>query len=216
MNRDAMRDAPGHAGAAQWDVRSMRKIAPCMDWKQRASATEERLRAQFLCALGGDANAYREFLTAAAAHLRAFLRRRLMQLPDEVEDLVQECLFAVHRKRHTYDPSQPLTAWLHAIARYKLIDLLRARGRREALQDQLDDDLEIVARSDHDAVDARRDLAKILDSLPGKQRQVLTMVKLEGASAAEVSAATGMTESAVKVSVHRSLKALAAKLRGTT
>lgn len=186
-----------------------------MDWKERANATEEKLRAQLLAALQGDAAAYRRFLADVAAHLRAFFRRRLTQLPDEVEDLVQECLFAVHQNRHTYDPSQPLTAWLHSIARYKLIDLLRARGRREALHDPLDEELEIAARSDHDAADARRDLATVLASLTPKQRLVLTMTKVEGASVAEAAAATGMSESAVKVSVHRSMKALAARLRGS-
>jgi RNA polymerase sigma factor (sigma-70 family) len=187
-----------------------------MDWKERADATEEMLRAQFLAALNGDADAYRRFLEAVASHLRAYFRRRLTQLPDEVEDLVQECLFAVHQSRHTYEPSQPLTAWLYTIARYKLIDLLRARGRREALHEPLDEDLEIVARSETDALEARRDLQKVLESLPGKQRRILVMMKVEGASVAEVSAATGMSQSAVKVSVHRALKALAAKMRGRT
>ena len=187
-----------------------------MDWKERADATEEKLRGQFLAALDGDAAAYRRFLAAVAAHLRAYFRGRMAQLPDEVEDLVQESLIAVHQNRPTYDRARPLTAWLHTIARYKLVDLLRSRGRRESLHDPLDDDLEVAARSDHDAADARRDLDAILSSLPQRQRLVLTMTKVEGASVAEVSAATGMSESAVKVSVHRTLKALAAKWRRST
>jgi RNA polymerase sigma-70 factor (ECF subfamily) len=184
-----------------------------MDWNERARATEELLRGQFLAGLDGDAAQYRQFLGAVASHLRAYFRRRLPQLADDVEDLVQETLFAVHQNRHTYSPGQPVTAWLHTIARYKLIDLLRARGRREALNDPLDDHLEIVAHSDTEALEARRDLDNILTSLPTRQRQILVMMKVEGASVAQVSAAMGMSESAVKVSVHRSLKALAAKLR---
>lgn len=184
-----------------------------MDWKERATAKEAVLRRQFVAALDGDAAEYRRFLDAVALHLRAFFRRRLAQLPDEVEDLVQETLFAVHHARHTYSPAQPVTAWLHTIARYKLIDLLRARGRREALHDPLDDDLEIVAESDTDAIEAKRDLDRVLELLPARQREILVMMKVEGATVAEVSAAMGMSESAVKVSVHRSLKALAAKLR---
>src|SRR6478752_10173919 len=91
-------------------------------------ATEERLRGLLASGLGGDPRAYREFLDALSAHLRAFLRRRLTRLPDEVEDLVQECLLAIHNQRHTYDPDQPLTAWVHAIATYKLVDLMRRRA----------------------------------------------------------------------------------------
>lgn len=187
-----------------------------MDWKERADATEERLRKQFMAALAGDAVAYQQFLSALSAHLRAFFRRRMSQLPDDVEDMVQETVLAIHNNRHTYRPEQPLTAWVHTIARYKLIDLLRARARREALNDPLDDELEIFANSDTDAAQARRDLAAILQSLPERQRRALVMIKLEGASVAETALDTGMSESSVKVGVHRSLKALTAKLKGRT
>lgn len=185
-----------------------------MDWKERADATEERLREQFMAALAGDGVAYQQFLTTLSTHLRAFFRRRMAQLPDDVEDVVQESLLAIHNNRHTYRPEQPLTAWVHTIARYKLIDLLRARSRRELLNDPLDDDLEIFAKSDTEAAEARRDLAGILECLPERQRRALVMIKLEGASVAETALATGMSESSVKVGVHRSLKALAAKLKG--
>lgn len=185
-----------------------------MDWKERATATENRLRGLFLQALAGDATAYRQFLAALASHLRAFYRRRMSQWPDDVEDLVQECLLAVHNNRHTYKPDQPLTAWVHTIARYKLIDLLRSRSRHEALHDPLEDDLQVFAAATEDAVDARRDLDQLLQSLPPRHRRALVMMKVEGATAAEVAAATGMSEAAVKVGVHRSLKALAAKVKG--
>lgn len=185
-----------------------------MNWKERADATEERLRRQFMLALAGDAVVYQQFLTALSAHLRAFFRKRLSQLPDEVEDLVQETLLAVHHGRHTYKPAQPLTAWVHTIARYKLIDLLRSRSRREQLHDPLEADLQVFASADTDAADARRDLNKILESLPERQRLAFVMIKVEGASVAETAIATGMSESSVKVGVHRSLKALSAKLKG--
>ena len=185
-----------------------------MEWQERADATEERLRRQFLLALAGDAVAYQQFLTALSAHLRAFFRKRMAQLPDDVEDMVQESLLAIHHNRHTYRPEQPLTAWVHTIARYKLVDLLRSRSRREALNDPIEDDLEIFATSDAEAADARRDLDTLLKSLPERQRRVLVMVKLEGASVAETALATGQSEASVKVGVHRSLKALSAKLKG--
>jgi RNA polymerase sigma-70 factor (ECF subfamily) len=134
-------------------------------------------------------------------------------LPDEVEDLVQETLLAVHNQRHTYDAGQPLTAWVHAIARYKLVDLLRRRGVREALNDPLDDELDVFASSDTDAADARRDVAKLLERLPDQQRLPIIRMKLEGLSVTETARMTGMSESAVKVGVHRGLKALAAMIR---
>ena len=162
----------------------------------------------FLRGLEGEHAAYQTFLQRLSAHLRAFLRRRLFGWPDDVEDLVQECLLAMHNKRHTYQSDQPLTAWVHAIARYKLVDVLRSKSVREALQDPLDDDLAIFAESSTEASDARRDLTGLLAKLPDRQRLPVERVKLEGLSVTEAAALLGMSESAVKVGIHRGLKAL--------
>ena len=174
---------------------------------------EERLSRQFAQALAGDAAAYRQFLGGLGAHLRGFLRRRLERLPDDIEDLVQETLLAVHNQRHTYDPRQPLTAWVHAIARHKLVDFLRRRSVREALDDPLDDEQEWLRAPDTEAMGTKRDLAALLDRLPDRHRLPILHMKIEGLSAAETARRTGMSESAVKVGVHRGLKALAAMIR---
>ena len=181
----------------------------------QAKEAEAILRGLFLRGLDGDAAAYHQFLQKLSAHLRAFLGKRLFGWPDEVEDLVQECLLAMHNQRHTYQPDQPLTAWVQAIARFKMIDLLRAKSSREDLHDPLDDDLAVFADSDTDASDAKRDLASLLETLPDRQRLPIEHVKLQGLSVAETAAATGMSESAVKVGIHRGLKALAARIRSS-
>src|SRR5687767_15320722 len=120
--------------------------------------------------LAGDAAAYHAVLRDSSAHVRAFLRGRLARLPEEVEDLVQETLLAVHNQRHTYDAGQPLTAWVHAIARYKLVDLLRRRAAREALGQPLDDEQEWLAAPEAESAGARRDLMALLARLPDRQR----------------------------------------------
>ena len=181
-------------------------------------STEERLRQSLLRGRDGDAVAYHGFLKALTAHLRAYFRRRLSALPDEVEDLVQEALLAIHNQRQTYDAGQPLTAWVHAIAKYKLIDLLRRRAGRERLTDPLDtvpdNAAELFSTADGEAAEARSDLHKLLAQLPDRQRLPIVRTKLEGLSVAEAAMATGMSESAIKVGVHRGLKALAALIRG--
>ena len=176
-------------------------------------ASEDRLKELLVRGLAGDAPAYHACLAELSAHLRAFLRRRLAGLPDEVEDLVQETLLAVHNQRHTYDAGQPLTAWVYAIARYKLVDLLRRRAARDALNDPLDDEIDLFAASDTEAADARRDVVRLLERLPDRQRLPIIHMKLEGLSVVETARITGMSESAVKVGVHRGLKALAAMIR---
>jgi RNA polymerase sigma-70 factor (ECF subfamily) len=178
------------------------------------SASEEKLHELMVRSLSGDNAAYHSFLKELSTHLRVFYRRRLVQLTDEVEDLVQETLLAVHNYRHTYDADQPLTAWVYAIARYKLADMMRRRSGREALNDPLDDELDVLAASDNEAIDAQRDVAKLLEQLPDRQRLPIQYVKLDGLSVVETAKLTGMSESAVKVGVHRGLKALAEKMRG--
>ena len=176
-----------------------------------AADTEAELRRLLLAGLAGDDVAYRRFLQLLAGHLRGFLRRRLFGWPDDVEDLVQECLLAMHTKRHTYQADQPLTPWVHAIARYKLIDLLRVRGVREALHDPLDEAVPLLGAAETDALDARHDVLEMLQSLPAKQRRSIECVKIAGLSVAEAARLTGQSESAVKVGIHRGLKALAAR-----
>lgn len=176
---------------------------------------ERELRALMLRGLDGDQVAYRALLERLSRHLRAFLLRRLRGWPDDVEDLVQECLLAVHNQRHTYQSDQPLTAWVYAIARYKMIDLLRAKSSREALHDPLDDDSELLVDEQAGASEARRDLGGLLQTLPDRQRLPIVHVKLDGLSVAETARRTGMSESAIKVGIHRGLKALAARIRST-
>jgi len=174
---------------------------------------EETLRASLLLALAGDNEAYAAFLTRSGAHLRAYFRRRLVTSPNEVEDLVQETLLALHNRRHTYQTTQRLTPWLYAIARYKLVDLLRAQSPRRQLEVSLDDDegaSELVP-ADASPGESQRDLLKLLDTLPERHRLPIILVKLEGRSVVEAAAATGMSAAAVKVGIHRGLKKLAAE-----
>ena len=180
----------------------------------RIVQSEERLKNLLGQGLAGDGAAYHSFLKELSAHLRGFFREKLFRWSDDVEDLVQETLLAVHKKRHTYRPYEPLTAWVHAIARYKLVDLLRRRAARDLRNDPLDDVLDILAHNDSNAAAARLDLAKLLERLPARQRLPIVHMKLEGLSVVETSRVTGMSESAVKVGVHRGLKVLAAKIKG--
>lgn len=178
-------------------------------------ARESKLQGLLLRGLAGDARAYREFLAALALHVRGFLRRRLQRRPAEIEDLLQEVLLAVHNARHTYQPQQPLTAWVQAIARYKLADYLRRYAHHDALHEVLEDDSDLFATSDEAPAQASRDLGKLLGRLPARQRLPIVHVKLEGLSVEETARITGLSCSAVKVGIHRGLKALAKLIRGS-
>jgi RNA polymerase sigma-70 factor (ECF subfamily) len=175
--------------------------------------TEERLRSLMLQSLSGDGASYRLFLDELSLHLRSFLRRRLSRQPEEIEDIVQELLLAIHNQRHTYDSKLPLTVWVHAIARYKIIDWLRRRSRHDLKNDSLDEREELFAAPDDTAAaEASLDLAKLLQQLPERQRLPIQYVKIEGGSVAEAAKRIGISESAVKVGIHRGLKTLAASI----
>lgn len=175
---------------------------------------ERRLTALLDASLHGDQHAYHRFLDELARHLRARLRRQLRQQDADVEDLVQEVLIAVHKGLDTFRPDVPLTAWISAIVRYKLADHFRMHARRAEIFEPLVDDVDLSGASPLDSLEARRDLARLLDTLPPRQREPIEHTRLLGLSIAETARTTGLTESAVKVNVHRGLKALAAKIRG--
>jgi RNA polymerase sigma-70 factor, ECF subfamily len=185
-------------------------MAPPSEMTQERAphSIEIRLKPLWLAAQSGDEQAYAESLLLMARQLRGYFRRRMPNLVSDVEDLVQETLLAVHLQRGTYDTSYPVTAWLMAIARHKLVDLWRRRGRRENLHDDVDDLEELPLLEAQADPYAARDLSVLLQALPAPQRQAIELTKLEGLSIAEASSRTGLSESSIKVLVHRGLKRL--------
>lgn len=174
-------------------------------------ANEAELKQLMLASLDGDAAAHRTLLERLSRHLRAYFKRRLAagrRDIGEAEDLVQETLLAVHTRRHTYDRTQPLTPWLFAIARYRLIDHLR-HTRRTMVDIPIDDAGEFLAHDDGSGAESAYDLDKLLAKLPEGTRRAVEYMKLEGMSAAEAASRCGISESAMKVRVHRGLKSLA-------
>jgi RNA polymerase sigma-70 factor (ECF subfamily) len=158
-----------------------------------------------LAGLAGEAAPYRKLLDELSGLLRAYYARRAPPGID-AEDLVQETLIAVHTRRATYDASQPFTAWAYAIARYKLIDQLRRSRLHLRAPEEAADALFVPPGAD--AAMAGRDL-------PARTRDLIRETRIEGLSTREAAQKHDMSESAVKVAVHRGLKALGARFGGS-
>jgi RNA polymerase sigma factor (sigma-70 family) len=173
--------------------------------------TEEQLRAWMTAGLDGDAGAHAALLRALVPMLNSFYRRRMRGAEQDVEDLVQETLIAVHTRRASYDRTRPFVAWLYAVARYRMIDHFR-RLRVTVPVEDLENIL--VAEGFEGASSARMDVARLLSGLSPKQAQAIRHTHLDGLSVAEAAHAANIGESDVKVSVHRGMKALAARIRG--
>lgn len=174
------------------------------------TARETELKIAMTRALDGDAAAYHVLLRLLVPQLRAFFRRRTSS-EDVAEDLVQDTLIAVHAKRSTYDRARPFSAWLYAIARYKLADHFR-RSHPMRASDELNDD--IAAPDFESASLASIDLDRLLDGLPAKQQMAIRATKIEGLSLAEVAEVAGISHSDAKMSVYRGLKQLSARVQG--
>jgi RNA polymerase sigma-70 factor (ECF subfamily) len=166
---------------------------------------EQHLRKLMLRALDGDIASARSLLTEVREHLVDYYRRRLPRQESAAEDLAQECLLAIHAKRSTYDRRLPFSAWAYAIARYKLIDHLRRCGRECTVPI---DAVHVPASAGPQDALMRGELARILSTLPESHRALIEDVRIEGYSFAEAAERHGLSESAAKVRVHRSLKAL--------
>lgn len=163
----------------------------------------------------GDAAAYERLLRDLTPALRAMARRVVDRAGATVdaEDIVQETLIAIHLKRHTWIPSEPLGPWVRAIARHKAIDALRRRGRHVHIPI---DDFENVLPAAEPASDLpRRDLERHLPLLPQRQREVIQAIALDGASIRSTAGRFNMSEGAVRVALHRAVSALAALIQKT-
>jgi RNA polymerase sigma-70 factor (ECF subfamily) len=164
----------------------------------------------------GDAAAYRHLLAAIAPYLRA-LAARYHRAPQDVEDSVQDILLTVHAIRHTYDPARPFKPWLVAIGRRRIFDRLRGQTRIRARETFLKPEHETFAAAEANLYEAEPDtraLREAVEQLPEAQRRAVTMLKFEEKSLKEVSAATGMSIVALKVSTHRAIKTLRKLLDG--
>jgi RNA polymerase sigma-70 factor (ECF subfamily) len=165
-------------------------------------------------AISGDDAAYHRLLKAVTPVLRAGARRGLAragQPVDQSEDIVQDILLAVHLKRHTWDANAPFAPWLFAIARNKLIDALRRRGRRIFVN--VDDFAETIPDEPAAETVSANEIAGLLQTLPVRQREVLQSISVESASIKDTAAKFAMSEGAVRVALHRALASLTAKVR---
>jgi RNA polymerase sigma-70 factor (ECF subfamily) len=157
----------------------------------------------------GDKRAYADLLREITPLLRAFIRHRLTAL-DDTDDVVQNILLSIHRAGHTYDSARPFKTWMFAIARHRLNDYLREKYRSGTIVSiPIDAAPDIAAPDVTSDADLREYLQMMLDTLPPKQRKIITMMKLDGYSAQDVAHEMKMSLSAVKVAAHRAYKTLA-------
>jgi RNA polymerase sigma-70 factor (ECF subfamily) len=182
-----------------------------MTVEQREQRWAEAMRAE----RRGEAVTYEHMLKEVAAALRRSLAPRLVRAglgAHEAEDLVQEILIGLHGKRHTWDSARPFLPWLHAIARYKLIDFTRHRRRetRRRVDLPLEDWLDIVESPADEAHRSMSEVDRHLAVLPVGQRKIVRAIAVEGASVRDVAQGFATSEGAIRMTIHRAIGRLLA------
>jgi RNA polymerase sigma-70 factor (ECF subfamily) len=166
----------------------------------------------------GDRCAYRRLLEEITPYLRS-LAAKHRALSGETEDTVQDILLTLHAVRHTYDPRRPFGPWLLAIAKRRIVDRMRRRGRIAAAETALGPEHETIVATGpnlYALLSGRRGLHDAIDRLPPGQRQAVLLLKVGDLSLKEAALRSGMSVAALKVASHRGLKALRAMLvKGT-
>jgi RNA polymerase sigma factor (sigma-70 family) len=200
------------AGYTRMRTRWMSEAEP-----QLRSADDLRRSAEMAAAQAGDRVAYEALLRDCVPLIKAVALRRGVT-GDYVEDVVQDVLLTVHRARQTYDPNRSFTAWLRTIANRRAVDLLRRVGRQHAREVHAPLDFESFADERAGPADAGAAAGGLVNEalahLPERQREAVRLLVLEEQSLSEAAVATRRSKGALKVNLHRALKALRGRFGG--
>lgn len=173
-------------------------------------ASDDNLSAWMRAANRGDQNAYRNLLLALLPLLRQTVAKSLVRAGGSTadsEDVVQEIMLAIHLRRHTWDETAMIMPWVYGIARHKIVDALRRRGRRlETPLDGFEDVIEAPVA--HESL-SEKDIVRFLNRLGDSQRRIVLAVSVEGLSIRDAAQRLGISEGTARVTLHRGLKTLA-------
>ena len=173
------------------------------------SVSEEEWKDKAILAQQGDKKAYAQLLRDILPFIQKSLLPKVAN-PEWVDDISQEVLLSIHKSLNTYSPERAFTPWLNAIIHYRKTDYLRKYYSKKQnmsvpVEEQYDLSTDVTSPED---MTEYGNVEKALLTSPEKQQLIFRMIKIQGFSAQEVAEETGMTESAVKVSAHRTMEKL--------
>jgi len=159
----------------------------------------------------GNSFAYGRLLEEITPMLRGMVRRKWRN-PGDIEDIVQDILLSIHLVRHTYDSARPIGPWIATIASRRIADAARKASSRSANETTVATMPETFLldepKTEQDASDDRAEVRRALAALSPPQREAIELLKLQGLSLEEASTMTGKSVTALKVTVHRAMKAM--------
>ncbi|MAF98442.1 MAG: hypothetical protein CMH26_07395 [Micavibrio sp.] len=175
---------------------------------------DERWRAFAQAAQDGDKQSYSKLLSQIAPYIRATISHSLAN-PEWADDITQEVLISVHKSLNTYSPKRPFKPWLRALINFRRADYLRKYYSKKGNEQTSLDNPEFIKKyvTEPSLADEYIDVDRALKEFTDEQRNIFTKVKIEGHAIKDVAEELDMSESAVKVSAHRTLQKLRGLLR---
>lgn len=172
---------------------------------------ETKLKQLYLESMKGNKASYEIFLELTSVLIKRYLLKLGGQYADaqSIEDLLQDVLITLHEKKHTYQHGRPLLPWIYAIARHRYIDYYRSRKRKPGM---VSIDADIEERLSIPETESEHRIEDVMAFLTPKQQEMLMLIKVEGQSYVEAAKTLSMSVPAVKVAVHRIVKALKGKV----
>lgn len=168
------------------------------DWEALAALSQQ-----------GDKRAYSTLLHSLSPYIRSVLSGTLAN-PEWIEDITQDVLISVHKSLDTYSADRPFKPWLRSIIYFRKADFLRQHYKKKKVQESVHENIEIHVQNVTFQPDYAelKDIQSAISSFPDKQQKIFKLLKIEGYSAKEVAEEMEMSESAVKVSAHRTASKL--------
>lgn len=165
---------------------------------------EHRWSQMMALAQQGDEQCYAELLEELGDVIAAFLKSRFGSI-DLIEDCVQESLISIHAARHTYDKKRLFRPWFFAIVRNRTIDLLRSqRSYKSALEKNITEHIDSEAL--YNPIEDEINKSMVFSMLAPAYRDVLLLTKVAGFSTSEAAKELKISESSVRVRIHRGIK----------
>jgi len=149
------------------------------------------------------------------------LAMKMLGDPAEAQDALQDVFLQIWSRAGTYDPEQSsVFSWTVLLTRSRVIDRMRARGRRSRVVVASTEDAPTAA--DASTVESAADTAEkndeavrvryVLNNLPSEQREAIEMAFFEHLSHHEIAARLGQPLGTVKARIRRGLLKLRQRL----
>lgn len=133
------------------------------------------------------------------------LALRITMNKAEAEDVVQDTLLRVWECRDEWKQINSLEAFAIATCRNRALDLMKRAGRNTKSLDEVDNSQLLILNS-QPSLEAREQVSlvrRLMDDLPEVQRTIMLLRDIEGKTYQEIAKVLDITETQVKVYLHR-------------